>query len=135
MNSTYFLNCVAGNVFGTQSSPALPTQYYIGLSTTEPNAAGSGVTEPSTEAGYTRVELTSLGEPSDGVVTNTLAINFDESTASWGTITHFVIYDSPTAGSGNLLMYGELTSPRSVETATIMTIKEGYLKLSVQNPS
>lgn len=135
MNSTYFLNCVAGNVFGTKESPALPVQYYIGLSTTEPNVAGSGVTEPSTEAGYSRVELTSLGEPSDGVVTNTLAINFDESTASWGTITHFVIYDSPTSGSGNLLMYGELTSPRSVETATIMTIKEGYLKLSVQNPA
>ena len=69
------------------------------------------------------------------MVTNDAAINFDESTASWGTITHFVIYDSPTANSGNLLMYGALTSPRSVETATIMTIKEGYLKLSVQNPA
>ena len=49
--------------------------------------------------------------------------------------THFVIYDSPTVDSGNLLMYGELSTPRSVETATIMTIKEGYLKLSAQNPT
>lgn len=32
-------------------------------------------------------------------------------------------------------MYGTLSTPRSVETATIMTIKEGYLFLSAQNPT
>lgn len=47
----------------------------------------------------------------------------------------FVIYDSATVGEGNLLMYGTLSTPRSVETATIMTIKEGYLSLSAQNPT
>lgn len=135
MNTNYFLNCVAGNVFGTKTDPAIPTTYYIGLSTTTPNTNGSGVDEPSTDAGYARVQLTTLSEPLDGVVTNSQAINFNESTASWGTITHFVIYDSPTVDSGNLLMYGKLSTPRSVETATIMTIKEGYLKLSAQNPT
>ena len=39
--------------------------------------SGSGANEPSTDAGYARVELTSLGEPVDGVVTNTQAINFN----------------------------------------------------------
>lgn len=135
MNTNYFLNCVAGNVFGTKTDPAIPTTYYIGLSTTTPNTNGSGVDEHSTDAGYARVQLTTLSEPLDGVVTNSQAINFNESTASWGTITHFVIYDSPAVDSGNLLMYGELSTPRSVETATIMTIKEGYLKLSAQNPT
>lgn len=91
MNTTYFLNCVAGNVFGTKSDPAIPTTYYIGLSTTAPNINGTGVDEPSTDAGYARVQLTNMSEPLDGVVTNELAINFNESTASWGTITHFVI--------------------------------------------
>ena len=122
MNTTYFLNCAAGNIFNTKTSPALPKTYYIGLSTSAP-------------AGYARVKLSSLGEPVDGVVTNSQAINFNESTASWGTITHFVIYDSATVGEGNLLMYGTLSTPRSVETATIMTIKEGYLSLSAQNPT
>nr|DAY13049.1 MAG TPA: hypothetical protein [Caudoviricetes sp.] len=133
MNTTYFLNCAAGNIFNTKTSPALPTNYYIGLSTSAPTISGSGVTEPSIDAGYARVRLTSLSEPNDGVVTNSQAINFNESTASWGTITHFVIFDSATAG--NLLMYGTLSTPRSVETATIMTIKEGYLSLSAQNPT
>lgn len=133
MNTTYFLNCVAGNLFQTKTSPALPTEFYIGLSSTAPNPEGTNVGEPSSGSGYARVKLTSLSEPSNGVVTNESAINFSESTASWGTITHFVIYDS--ASGGNLLMYGALSTPRAVETATIMTIKEGYLKLSAQNPA
>lgn len=133
MNTTYFLNCVSGNVYGTKISPELPTQYYIGLSTTAPNINGTNATEPSAGSGYSRILLEHLSEPSAGVVTNEQAINFNESTASWGTITHFVIYDAPTGG--NLLMYGNLSTPRAVETGTIMTIKEGYLTLSSQNPS
>ena len=135
MNTTYFLNCVAGNLFHTKENPAIPAQYYIGLSSSTPTIDGSGVNEPSTDAGYQRLLLTNLSEPVDGLVSNEQDINFDESTANWGTITHYVIYDSPTADDGNLLMFGELSTPRSVETATIMTIKSGYLKLLVQNPT
>lgn len=135
MNTNYFLNCVAGNIYQTKTTPTIPTTYYIGLSTTAPAVDGTGANEPSTDAGYERVELTSLGEPVDGLVTNALAINFNESTTSWGTVTHFVIYDAETVDTGNLLMYGALSTPRAVEAATIMTIKEGYLKLSAQNPS
>lgn len=135
MNTNYFLNCVAGNLFQTQTTPVLPTKYYIGLSTTAPNVNGTNVSEPATSAGYARVELTSLSAPIDGVVTNEYAINFDESTASWGTITHFVIFDEEAVNGGNLLMFGALSTARAVEAATIMTIKEGYLKLSAQNPA
>ena len=135
MNTKYFLNLVAGNVFRSKESPAIPAKYYIGLSKTAPDVTGANVSEPETSAGYARVGLTSLGEPVDGLVTNQQAINFNESTNGWGTVTHFVVYDSDEVGAGNLLMYGELTTPRTVETATIMTIKEGYLKLSVQNPT
>lgn len=133
MNTRYFMNLVAGNVFQTATSPSIPTAYYIGLSTTTPTITGTNVTEPSASAGYARIQLTSLSAPNNGVVTNSQAINFNESTASWGTVTHFVIYDAAT--SGNLLMYGILSKSRSVDTATVVTIKEGYLTLQVQNPS
>lgn len=135
MNTTYFLNCVAGNLFGTKTTPSIPSTYYIGLSTTAPSIDGTNVTEPDTAAGYARVALMTLSEPVTSVVTNSQAITFDESTASWGTVTHFVIYDTAERGSGNLLMYGQLSTARVVETATIMTIKAGYLKLSVQEPA
>lgn len=133
MNTTYFLNAVAGNVFQTKTNPALPTEYYIGLSTTAPSVSGSGVTEPASSAGYARVKLDNLGTPANGVVSNTADINFAESTASWGTVSHFVVYDAQ--NDGNLLMYGALSTARSIEPATVMTIKTGYLKLSVQNPA
>ncbi len=131
MNTTYFLNLAAGNLFKTKVNPAIPADLYIGLSTTTPTIAGANVTEPAAASGYSRVKLVSLSEPTSGVVTNEQAVSFNESTASWGTITYFVIYDAAT--SGNLLMFGALSTPRVVEAATIMTIKAGYLNLTTQN--
>ena len=130
MNTTYFINLVAGNVYGSQKTPAIPEAYYIGLSSTAPSADGTNVTEPS-GGGYQRVQLTGLTVPSDGEVTNASAISFPESTQSWGTVSHFVIYDA--ASNGNLLMYGALEESRTVEAATIMTIRSNGLTLSVLN--
>lgn len=133
MNTTYFLNLVAGNVLRTKTSPAIPSKLYLGLSSTEPTIAGGSVTEPGGGTGYSRVELTNLSEPSNGVVTNQQSIDFEESTSAWGTMTHYVIFDAQTGG--NLCMYGRLSTSRTVEAATIMTIKAGSLSISVINPS
>ena len=133
MNTTYFLNLVSGNVFGSKKTPAVPEKYYLGLSSAAPALDGSGVVEPGDGTGYARVELTSLSAPVNGVVTNNAAIDFAESTSEWGTMTHFVVYDALTGG--NLLMYGELSASRRVEAATIITIKLGSLNLSVVNPT
>jgi hypothetical protein len=133
MTSTYFLNCIMGNVFQTKKSPGLPDKVYLGLSSSAPSVDGSGVSEPLTSAGYARVELTSLSQPSNGVITNESEVAFPESSASWGTMTHFVVYDSPV--NGNLLMYNSLSQARSVETATIVMVKAGSLKLTLANPS
>lgn len=133
MNTTYFLNLASGNLFGTKTTPPIPTKYYVGLSTTTPNLDGSGVTEPDSTGAYKRIQLTSLSEPTNGTVTNTSSISFDESTSDWGIVTHYVIYDSAT--NGNLLMFGAFSKPRSIETSTVMTIKEGYLKLKALNPA
>nr|DAO99989.1 MAG TPA: hypothetical protein [Caudoviricetes sp.]DAZ00513.1 MAG TPA: hypothetical protein [Caudoviricetes sp.] len=133
MNTTYFLNQVMGNLFKTKETPALPSEYYIGLSSTAPNISGGNVTEPLSNSGYKRVKLENLSEPADGVITNEQAISFDESTANWGTMSHFVIYDALEAG--NLLMYDTLSTPRNVEAATIVTIKANSLTLTLSNPA
>lgn len=132
MTTTYFLNNIMGNVFGSKTSPALPTNYYIGLSMTAPTIDGTNVTEPTLPAGYARVKLSDLSAPSNGVITNSRSIEFNESTGEWGLITHFVIYDAET--NGNLLMYDELTFPRTVDAATVIIIKEGSLQLTLSNP-
>lgn len=131
MTTTYFLNCVMGNVFKTKTTPALPSAYYIGLSTTAPTVAGVNVSEPSSASGYKRVQLTSLSAPTDGAITNSSAVSFDESTKDWGVVTHFVIYDAATGG--NLLIYDELSSPKTVEEDTIVTIKNGSIELTLAN--
>lgn len=133
MNTTYFLNQVMGNLFKTKETPALPSEYYIGLSSTAPNISGGNVTEPLSNSGYKRVKLENLSGPADGVITNEQAISFDESTANWGTMSHFVIYDALEAG--NLLMYDTLSTPRNVEAATIVTIKANSLTLTLSNPA
>lgn len=133
MNTTYFLNQVMGNLFKTKETPALPSEYYIGLSSTAPNISGGNVTEPLSNSGYKRLKLENLSEPADGVITNEQAISFDESTANWGTMSHFVIYDALEAG--NLLMYDTLSTPRNVEAATIVTIKANSLTLTLSNPA
>lgn len=133
MNTTYFLNQVMGNLFKTKETPALPSEYYIGLSSTAPTISGGNVTEPLSNSGYKRVKLENLSEPADGVITNEQAISFDESTANWGTMSHFVIYDALEAG--NLLMYDTLSTPRNVEAATIVTIKANSLTLTLSNPA
>ena len=122
-----------GNVFKTKENPTLPNKVYLGLSSTAPAVDGSGVSEPLASAGYERVELTNLGEPSNGVISNDSEISFPESSASWGTVTHFVLYDAPT--NGNLLMFNVLSQSRSVETATIVMVKTGSLKLTLANPA
>lgn len=130
MNTTYFLNLVAGNIFQSKTEPAIPTTYYVGLSSTEPNIDGSNVTEPN-GGGYVRVKLTGLSEPFDGVVQNANDINMAESNANWGVMTHYVIFDAET--EGNLLMYGQLNPSRTIEEGTVMSVVSGTLKLSVVN--
>lgn len=133
MTSTYFLNCIMGNVFQTKLSPGLPSKVYLGLSSSAPDVDGSGATEPLASAGYSRVELNSLDVPTNGVITNKSEISFPESSASWGTVTHFVLYDAPV--NGNLLMFNVLSQARSVEQATIVMVKAGSLKLTLANPA
>lgn len=133
MNTTYFLNLVAGNLFRTKEVPAIPEKYYLGLSSTVPSLDGTGATEPPASAAYQRMELDVLSEPTNGVITNASQIDFPESTADWGKMTHFLVFDAATGG--NLLMYGLLNKSRTVEEETVMSIKAGSLNLSVINPA
>lgn len=133
MTSTYFLNCIMGNVFKTKELPSLPNEVYLGLSSTAPGIDGTGVTEPLASAGYERIKLSTLAEPANGVISNATDISFPESSASWGTITHFVLYDK--LHNGNMLMFNTLSQSRSVETATIVMVKAGSLKLTLANPA
>lgn len=132
MNTIYFLNQIMGNVFKTKTSPALPSGFYLGLSTTAPTPEGACTEPEAAGTGYSRVNITSLLDvPADGVVKNKSLISFPESTADWGTATHYVVYDASVGG--NLLFYGELGNSRAIEANTIVTIKPNELTITLSN--
>lgn len=130
------------------TSGGYPTTY-IALSSTPPNADGTGVTEPSGN-GYRRistkwVNLRNPGEnytsawpsePSyDAVndkysVTNTEDIYWFEATGSWGTLGYFALYDAETGG--NLYAYGTLSNAIAPTAGTIPVIRAGDITIVEQ---
>lgn len=129
--TTYQANRLNNYLFGATSFTPNGT-YYIGLSTTAINAAGTGVTEP-TGGGYKRVAVTNnktnFTDSTGGIVQNKAQFEFPESTTAWGTITHVFIADSLTGG--NILYYDALTTPRTVQTATILLFAINSMKIQL----
>lgn len=105
----------------TTYAPA--STYYLGLSTTPIDKNGLGATEPSTSSGYKRVAIpnnkSSFTQANNGELKNSITIDFPESTAAWGTITHYFLADSITGGQ--IRFFEAFAAPRQVaESSTVM---------------
>ncbi len=104
------------------------------MSTTSINIDGTGATEPSGGA-YARVGLTNnktnWGNASNASLTNSTAVQFTESTASWGTITTVFLSDALT--SGNIWWYDTLSPARSVSSATTVLFAIGAVTVQMTN--
>lgn len=134
MAITYFSsNKLLDFNFGGTSYSA-PATYYFGLSTTTINIDGTGATEPSGGA-YARVALTNnktnWGNASNASLTNSTAVQFAESTASWGTITYVFLSDALT--SGNIWWYDALSPARTVASATTVLFAIGAVTVQMTN--
>lgn len=131
--SDYLENELLDHVFGCNTRNFTPpSNIYVALSTADPSENGSGLAEPS-GYGYARV-LTSAASwtvASSGALDNASAINFPEATGSWGTITHFALYDGLTVGTGNMLGYGTLTIPKSIDNGDTASFAIGALDVSL----
>jgi hypothetical protein len=91
-----------------------PATVYVGLFTSDPTDAGTGT--ECTGGAYARKSM-AFNAPSNGASTNSAAVEFDQATTSWGTITHFGILDALT--SGNLLYHGALTTSKAIDTGDV----------------
>jgi hypothetical protein len=136
--SATFKNIVASNIFNTAGKTAIPPVLYLAVSKTAPNASGGNVTEP-VGGSYARVPFTSTftSAPSDGVVKNQAEIQFPESTADWGVVTHWAVFSA--AAGGSALMWKEIVNPvdgvtpcpRSTEPGTILRVKPQELTMTI----
>lgn len=136
MITHYFANKILPLLCGKTSSLTSASSIYVGLSTSAPLADGTNVTEPIGN-GYARVllgntsqELTQkMGTVANGHVENDEIIYFPEATGSWGTITHFCIFDAQS--NGNLLAFGALSTSIQPVANTIPIVRIGELDLSL----
>ena len=123
--SNYLENAlINGTLRGTTYTA--PTTVYLALYTTDPTDADTG-TEVS-GGSYARQSIT-MGAPSNGVSTNSAAIEFPQATASWGTVAYIGIRDASSAG--NLLYHSPLDTSKTIDTGDIFKIATGSLSVTL----
>ncbi len=103
-----------------------PTTTYLALYTSDPTDADTGT--EVTGGSYARQAIT-FSSPSNGVTSNSSAIEFPTATASWGTVTYVGIRDAVT--SGNLLYHTALDASKAIDTGDIFRISSGNLTVTL----
>lgn len=99
---------------------------YVGLFTDSQNDADGG-TEVS-GGSYARTAVT-FAAPSNGVTTNSADVTFPTATASWGTVQSIGVYDASTAG--NLIVFTDLDTSKTIDSGDIFKITTGNLSVTV----
>jgi hypothetical protein len=122
--SDYLENKLVDHILRAQTFTA-PATVYVSLHTSATTDAGGGT--EVTGGSYARVAVTSslsnwagtqsagsttASSGTGGATSNNAAITFPAPSASWGTISHFAIWDASTAG--NMLFHGSLTTSKTV---------------------
>ncbi|MAO23385.1 MAG: hypothetical protein CMJ25_21765 [Phycisphaerae bacterium] len=122
--SDYLENEILDHILGT-GAYTMPTNVYVGLSTGSFNDDNSG-TELS-GSGYTRKVIT-FNAASSATADNNAAVEFPAATGSWGTVSHFGLFDA--ASSGNLLVHGAFTTGKAIASGDILKIPAGDLDIT-----
>ena len=103
-----------------------PAAIYVGLFTTMPIDDGTGGVEV-TGSSYAR-ESVIFTVASAGQVSNNGAVTFTQATALWGTVLGMGLFDALT--SGNLLYYGTLAAPKTVDNGDTISFANAAMTVS-----
>ncbi|VAV82521.1 hypothetical protein MNBD_DELTA01-1617 [hydrothermal vent metagenome] len=122
--SDYAENKILDHLMG-KAAYTMPT-VYVALSTADPLDTGAGVAEPSGN-GYARKATAGVdwNAAASGAIDNANAIAFAQATGSWGTVTHFALYDALTGG--NMIGHGTLTTSKVVTSGDTVSFAAGAL--------
>lgn len=107
----------------------MPTAY-VALYTSVPNEDGTGGVEVS-GGGYSRMQTSPSDweDAAEGGIQNAVNLEWDASTADWGTIVGIALVDAST--SGNVLVRGEAVAQKTIESGDMFRISAGNLVLSL----
>lgn len=138
--SDFLENKLIDQIFRGQSAPTTTT-LYVGLFTAAPSDTGGG-TEVS-GGSYARASVASslanwagtqsagstvASSGTGGSTSNNGSITFATPGATWGTVTHFGIFDA--ASGGNLLFHGALTTSKTINSGDTVTFPAGSLSVT-----
>jgi hypothetical protein len=138
--SDYLENKLVDQLFRAQAAPTTST-LYIALYTAAPNDTGGG-TEVS-GGSYSRVAVpssltawagtqaagsTTVSTGTSGATSNNSSITFPTPTGTWGTVTHFAIYDASTGG--NELFWGALTIAKTINISDTVSFPAASLSVT-----
>jgi hypothetical protein len=121
--SDYLENKVLDHVLGT-TSYTMPADVYLALYTTTPTDSTSGT--EVTGGSYVR-KLVTFGAASSGAATNNTNVDFTLMPTC--TVAGIAVCDAQT--SGNILIYGALTSSKSVDAGDTLRVASGDLSISI----
>ena len=123
--SNYLENALINGTLRATNYTA-PTTVYVGLYTSDPTDANTGT--EVTGGSYARVAAT-FAAPSDGVTTNSAAVEFPQATADWGIVGWIGILDALT--SGNLLYHSPLDVSKTISSGDVLRISTGALSVTL----
>ena len=121
--SNYLENKLLDHFLGT-TSYTMPSPVYVALYTVAPSDAGGGT--EATGGSYARQTAT-FSAASSGATSNDANIDFTNMPAC--TVVAIGIHDNIT--SGNLLVWGTLTSNKSLDAGDTLRIATGDLDISI----
>ena len=122
--SDYLENEILDHILGT-GAYTMPTTVYVGLSTGSFNDDNSGI--ELTGNNYARESIT-FAAASSGSADNSAAVEFNAATGSWGTVSHFGLFDA--LSGGNLLIHGALTASKVISSGDILKIAIGDMDIT-----
>ena len=113
------------DVLGANATFTAPSNVYLGLSTGSLGDDDSGT--ELTGNNYSRVSV-SFGAAASGTMSNDAAIEFAAATGSWGSVSHWGLYDASSAG--NLLVHGSFTAAKTIASGDVLKIATGDLDIT-----
>lgn len=109
---------------GTASTSA-PSAVYLGLSTGDLGDDNSGT--ELTGNNYSRKAIT-FASAASGSISSNAAVEFDAATGSWGTVSHWAIYDA--SSGGNQLFNGSFTQSKAIGSGDILKVASGSVTIT-----
>lgn len=98
---------------------------YVALYTAAPSDSGGGTEVSGNNYSRKQTAAADWNSAASGAASNANAITFATPSGSWGTVTHFGIFDAST--SGNLLWWGALTTSKTIAANDIASFAAGSL--------